>query len=101
MVRVRVIHPDDVQPVPVEPLLRAAERVRVDEVPVPGRIAARIGKRDELHRDEPRSVRQPADEAAGLVRVVRLAVPADGRHVAGLEHQGHAASPASRRRSLR
>src|SRR5207245_10552338 len=68
---------------------------------VPPRGAPGGGTARGLRPRGARSVRQPADEAAGLVRVVRLAVPPDGGHVARLEHQGHAASPASRRRSLR
>src|SRR5436190_610234 len=42
-----------------------------------------------------------ADQAAGFGRVVRLAVPADRRHMPRVEYERHRRSPASRPCSLK
>ena len=52
-----------------------------------------VGERHKLHGDGALAVHHAADQAAGLVRVVGLAMLADRREVTGPEHERHGASP--------
>src|SRR5206468_4502675 len=101
VVGVRMVHPDDVESVALQLLLSAPERLRIDEIAVARRVGPLVHKRDELDGDLAITLERAADQATGFGRVVRLAVPADRRHMPRVELERHTVSPASRARSLR
>src|SRR5207247_7292456 len=84
-----VIPADYLKAVAVEPLLRAPERLRVDQVAVARRVGTPVRERHELHGDLAIALDRAPDKTAGLGRIVRLAVPADRGRMPGIEHEGH------------
>jgi hypothetical protein len=96
-----MVHPDHLQTVTIEALLRAPERQRIDQVAVARRVGPLVDEGHELQRHLAVPLDRSTDQAARLGRVVRLAVAADRRHLSRIQHQRHRGSSASRPRSLK
>src|SRR5439155_24287614 len=99
------MHADHVESVAVQLLLRPPERFRLDQITVARRIGALVHERHHLDDDFAIGFEDTAEQPACLSRIVGLAVPADRRLVAWIEHERHGAplspGPVSRRCSLR
>src|SRR5439155_13956554 len=93
VIGMRLLRADDLEAVALEALLRSPERFGVDQVAVACRVGPSIDQRHQLNRHLVVLLDAPADQATGLGRVVRLAVPADRRYVSWIENERHSDFP--------